>query len=117
METVNTHFERVKPLFDEVSVGIVSPTVQPQPRKGSPIAKLIDEKHRFGEIVFLADPMQERSCRIGAVTAEQMGVKNQLCVEVYCSVQPRPLAVNLDSGLVNRDPRGLRPRRVRSAVS
>ncbi len=28
METVNTHFEGVKPLFDEVSVGIVNPTVQ-----------------------------------------------------------------------------------------
>ncbi len=29
METVNTHFEGVKPLFDEVSIGIVNLTVQP----------------------------------------------------------------------------------------
>jgi hypothetical protein len=28
METVNAHFEGVKPLFDQVSVGIVNPTVQ-----------------------------------------------------------------------------------------
>ena len=57
--------------------------------------------------MFLAESMQERSRRIGAVSAEQLGVKNQFCVEVYCSVQPRPFAVDFDSGLVNRDPRGL----------
>ena len=28
METVDAHFERVEPLFDEVPVGIVDPTVQ-----------------------------------------------------------------------------------------
>lgn len=29
METVDSHFESVKPLFDEVSVGVVHSTVQP----------------------------------------------------------------------------------------
>jgi len=29
MEAVDPHFERVKPLFDQVSVGIVDPTSQP----------------------------------------------------------------------------------------
>jgi len=28
MEAVDTHFEGVKPLFDEVSIGIVDPTAQ-----------------------------------------------------------------------------------------
>ena len=28
IETVNSHFEGVKPLFDEVSVGVVNLTVQ-----------------------------------------------------------------------------------------
>ncbi len=44
MEAIDTHFEGVKPLFDEVSVGIVDPTAQSDSREGSPIAKLIDEK-------------------------------------------------------------------------
>jgi hypothetical protein len=61
--------------------------------------------------------IQERSRRIGTVAAEQLGVENQLRVKVYCSVQPRPFAVDFDSGLVNCDPRGLRPRRVWSTVS
>jgi len=104
METVDPHLERVKPLFDEVSVGIVNPTVQSSSGKGSPIAELIDGKHGLGEIVFLAEPMEKCRCWIGALPPEQLHVKNQLCVEVYCSVQPRPLAVDLDSGLVNRDP-------------
>ena len=29
METVDSHIEGVKPLFDAVSVGIVNPTVEP----------------------------------------------------------------------------------------
>ena len=103
METVDAHFEGVKPLFDEVSIGIVNPTVQPQSSKGSPIPKLIDEKHRFGEIVFLAESMQERSRRIGAVASEQPTVENQLRVKIYRSVQLKPLAVYLDSGLVKSD--------------
>jgi hypothetical protein len=73
---------------------------------------LIDEKLSLGEIVFLVDSMQKRSCWIGAVSAEQLGVENQLCIEFYCKLNPRPLAVDFDSGLVNRDPRGLRPRRM-----
>lgn len=44
MEAVDPHFERVKPLFDQVSIGIVDPTAQPYSSKGSPITELIDEK-------------------------------------------------------------------------
>jgi hypothetical protein len=44
MEAVDAHFEGVKPLFDEVSLGIVDPTAQPESREGSPVAELIDEK-------------------------------------------------------------------------
>jgi hypothetical protein len=43
--------------------------------------------------VFLAEPIQKRRRRIGAMASEQLHVKNQFCVDVYCSVQPRPLAV------------------------
>jgi hypothetical protein len=40
----------MKPLFDGVSVEVVDSTVQSQPREVGPMAELIDEKHRFGEI-------------------------------------------------------------------
>ncbi len=45
METADAHFERMKLPFDQVSVSIIHPTVQPYSSKGSPIAELIDEKH------------------------------------------------------------------------
>ena len=61
--------------------------------------------------------MQKRSRRIGATPTKQCDVKNRLCLEDYCSVQPRPLAVDLDSGPVNCDPRRLRLRRVVSDIS
>jgi hypothetical protein len=40
MEAVDPHFEGVKPLFNEVSVGIVDPTAQSDSRERSPIAEL-----------------------------------------------------------------------------
>jgi hypothetical protein len=115
MEAVNSHFERVKPLFDEVP-GIVNPTVQSDSIEGSPIAELIDEKHCVREVVFLAETVQKRSRQIGSMASEQLNVENQLCVEVDCSIQPRPLAVDLDSDLVNGDPLRLRLRRVANAI-
>jgi hypothetical protein len=48
---------------------------------------------------------------------EQRNVENHLCIKVYCSVQPRPLAVDFDSSLVDRNPPRLRRRRVCNAVS
>ena len=51
------------------------------------------------------------------MAVEQLGVKNKFCLGGYCSVQPRPLAVDLDSGFVNRDPPRLRRRRVGYTVS
>ncbi|SEP11330.1 hypothetical protein SAMN04487948_114117 [Halogranum amylolyticum] len=47
---------------------------------------------------------------------EQYDVKNYLCVEVYCSVQPRPLTIKFDSGLVDSDSPRLRLRRVCDTV-
>ncbi|SEW17198.1 hypothetical protein SAMN05216285_2878 [Natrinema salifodinae] len=64
MEAVDSHFVGVKPLFDEVSVGIVDPTVQSYPREGSQIAELINEKLSLGEIVSLTDFLQKRRRRI-----------------------------------------------------
>ncbi len=46
----------------------------------------------------LLEFLQKRSRWIGAMPPKQRDIKNQLCVDVYCSIQPRPLAVNLDSG-------------------
>jgi hypothetical protein len=44
MEAVNPHLERVEPLFDEVSVGVVDLTAQQVVRLQSG-SRLIDEKH------------------------------------------------------------------------
>jgi len=35
---------------------------------------------------------------------KQRDIEDELRLDVYCSIQPRPLTVNLDSGLVNSDP-------------
>lgn len=43
MEAVDTLLERVKPLFDEVSVSRVYPLVQSCSIEGGTIAELIDE--------------------------------------------------------------------------
>jgi len=61
--------------------------------------------------------MQKHSSWIGAMSSEQIDTQNQLGVEVYCSIQPRPLAIDFDSGFVYRDPLRLRLRRVKNPVS
>lgn len=67
--------------------------------------------------MFLTKSMEKRSCWIGAVPSEQSHVKDQLCIEIFDSVQPRSLVVNFDGGLGNCDPRRLHRRRVANAVS
>jgi len=76
MEAVDSHFEGVKPLFDEVSVGIVDPTAQSYSSKGSPIAELIDEKLSLREIMFLAEFLQKRSRWIGAMPPKQRDIED-----------------------------------------
>ncbi len=71
MEAVDMHFECIKPLFDEVSIGIGDPTAQSDSGEGSPIAKLINEKLSLGEIVFLAEFLQKRSRRISYMSTKQ----------------------------------------------
>ncbi len=61
--------------------------------------------------------MEKCSSRIGTMSSKQLDVKNQLCLDIYCGVQPRPLAIDFDSGLINRNPLRLRLRRVVTAVS
>jgi hypothetical protein len=48
------------------------------------------------------------------MSTEQRDVEEQLRVDVDCSIQPRLLAVDLDSGLVDGDPRRLRVGGLRS---
>ena len=67
-------------------------------------------------MAFLHESMEKRSRRISAMSLEQCDIKNQLSFSINCSVQPRPFAVDFDSGLVDRDPLRLRRRRVRNAV-
>ncbi len=67
MKAVGSDFESVKPLFDEVSVGIVDLAAQSYSSKGSPVAELINEKLSIRKIVFLGESMEKRSRRIGAM--------------------------------------------------
>ena len=60
MEAVDSHRDRLEPLFDAVPVTILKVTAQLVASKGSQIATSIDEKLRVGDIVFLGEPMQER---------------------------------------------------------
>jgi hypothetical protein len=60
--------------------------------------------------------MKKRSCRICPGATEYFDVEKQFGVDVDCSVQPRPFAVDRDSGLVDRDPHRLRQRRVGNAL-
>ncbi|GAA0278182.1 hypothetical protein GCM10009000_111790 [Halobacterium noricense] len=66
--------------------------------------------------MFFLEFLQKRSRWIGAMPLKQRDIEDQLCVDVYCSIQPRPLTVNFDSSLVNGDPLRLRLRRVAAAV-
>lgn len=61
--------------------------------------------------------MEKRSRRISPVTFEQRDVEDHLCVEVDCSIQPRPLTIEINCGLVNCDPLQRRFRRACNAVS
>lgn len=53
MEAVDLLFERMKPYFDQVSIGVVEPTAQSNSKDGSLIAVAIDEKHSVCQIMFL----------------------------------------------------------------
>ncbi|SEP20851.1 hypothetical protein SAMN05216388_10452 [Halorientalis persicus] len=76
MEAVNPHFESVEPLCDVIPIGIVEMTAQSSSREGSQITVCIDEKPSLGEIVFLGESMQKRSCRIGAMRSKQRDIEN-----------------------------------------
>jgi hypothetical protein len=77
MEAVDPHFEGVKPLVDVVSITIVELTAQPESSESSQITVAIDEKHSFGETVFLSQPMNECSGWISPSPSEDRDIENQ----------------------------------------
>lgn len=54
--------------------------------------------------MFLGELMQECSSRIGTMAAEYLDIKHDHGVKVDRCIQPAPLTVYLDSGLVDCDP-------------
>jgi hypothetical protein len=50
------------------------------------MAELIEGNQRLGEVVFLTDSIEKRSCWIRFVMAEQLDVKKQFFVDVCCGV-------------------------------
>ncbi len=75
MEAVDPLFERVKPFFDQVSLGVVEPTAQPNSKEGSPITVAINEKHSVRKIVFLSQSRQKRSRLIGPMPIKHFDIE------------------------------------------
>jgi hypothetical protein len=67
MKTVDSYFEGMELLFEEVPVGVVYSTVQSYSKECSSIDELTNEKLNVRDIVFLAKSMQKCSRWIGAV--------------------------------------------------
>jgi len=67
--------------------------------------------------VFLGEAVEERRRWIGASPTEHGSIKQHLHFEIDCRIHPRPLTINPDSGLVDRNPRRRRRRWDADAVS
>jgi hypothetical protein len=72
MEAVNSHFEGVKPLFDEVSVNVVKMTAQSDAKEGSQVSIAINQKLSVREIVFLGELLKKLCCWIGTPSVEEI---------------------------------------------
>lgn len=83
----------------------------------SQVAVTITEKLGVRENMFRSGVVKKLGCWNGASSLQDVGTEQYLRVGVCYSIQSRPLTVDFDSGLVNRDPRRLCPRRVRDAIS
>ena len=85
MKAVDPHLEGVKPLFDQVSIGVFNPTVQFSLREGSPMTELIDGKRGLGEIVLLTGSSEKGSHWIGAMSFKQLDINYQFCLDLPCN--------------------------------
>ncbi len=116
MEAADPHFAGVKQLFDQVSLDVVELTAHLKSSEGSQIAVVVDEKHSFGEIVFLGESMQKLSSWIGVSSSKERDIENQLGAEDNCIICPRPKAANINRYMTNCGPL-TKPSRVWNAVS
>ncbi len=89
---------------------VVESIAHPLIGRGSQMAVAIDEKHNLREVEFLGKQMQERYSGNSATAAEQLDCQQQLRLELVHNVDPIPLTGDLDSGLVDGDPRRCRCR-------
>jgi len=97
-------FERVKPSLDVVSQGTVKLTAQSQSGKGSQVAVAIDQKLGVRETMVLGKSMEECCGRISPMMAEQLDVQQEFRLDINCSVDPVPLATDLDSSFHQQQP-------------
>lgn len=72
VKAVNSHFEGVKPLFEEVSVYIVEMTAQLYSKEGSQIPVAINKKLSACEVVFLGKSLKKFSRWVGASAVEEI---------------------------------------------
>lgn len=76
----------------------------------------VDQEVDCRYVVCFGEAVQKRGRWIDSVTAEDINIQQMQQVEVDCCIQPVPFRADLDSGLVDGDPRWVSPRRVRLAV-
>ncbi len=81
---------------------------QSNSEEDSSIGVIIDEKQSVQEIMFLVPSRQKHSRRISGMSIKYFDTEKQFCLDFYCSVYPRPLAIDVDGGFVDCDLRRLR---------
>jgi len=100
VETVNSHFEGMKPLFDEIAVDVVNLSIQVWSWECSPIAEPIDEKHGVKVTASLTKNGEGRNRWVKAMLTKYIDIKTQLCFDIYCDIQPWRF-FDFDSSFVN----------------
>jgi hypothetical protein len=69
VKAVDSHRDRLEPLFDVVPLCVVELTAQIMPKEGSQIPTSIDQKLSVCHVMFLGKPMQKRRRGIGPAAA------------------------------------------------
>lgn len=71
--------------------------------RGGQISGTTNEELSSREIVFLGYFIQQRGSYIGTSSSKELDIEEQLRVEFYCIVCPRPIASNPDRSFINHN--------------
>jgi len=104
VEAADPHRYSLVPFFDMFPVGIVELTAQIVTSKGTQVAASIDERLRFGDVVFLGETVEKRRHRVSPVATVDIHLQKEFGVRVDRGVELLLLSVYLDLFLVDSDP-------------